>query len=143
MEDGLLKREGDGYFWTGHNEVKSQTKEVSGALVTYSAPAWLVRLGKTGVGDGSYNPVRPVQRVMCAFKIALGIPFDDRAWDKAQYPRYARAAQKLLDAFKGDDEKAGYWIQDAAMEFKDEGLSWTLDTLASRAWDTVPQREYK
>lgn len=150
LDSGLVEKHGSGYMFTGKLKPSNSSQESGNMVVSEfsvelvpterTIPKWLFAIGKSN-GDGTYFPKNPVDRVLCAYKIALGILFDDRGWDKAQYSRYLRPAQRLLDAFDGDDEKASYWLQDFAREMKDAGLNWTLDTASRRAWDTVGARE--
>lgn len=87
-----------------------------------------------------YVPKTPHQRVICAYKVAIGIPYDDRAWDKAQYGTWARAAAKLLAAFDGADKTAAEWLLEFGERMKKAGRDWNLATAAKHAWDGRGER---
>ena len=82
------------------------------------------------------KPLTPIQYVMRAYKVAKGIHPDDKEWDKAQFSKWSRAAQKLLSAFDGSDQKAVVYLIDLGGQWDKGGLSdWTLAAVASHAWD--------
>jgi hypothetical protein len=56
-------------------------------------------------------------------------------WNRNQFKTWARAAQKLLAAFKGDAAEAGAYLASKAKSLEDKGLSWNLATIARHAWD--------
>jgi hypothetical protein len=83
---------------------------------------------------GPYKIKTKAQAVICAYKVALGLAFDDRAWDKANYARYAKCAGKLLDAFGGLVAPAQAYIIAERDRLCAKGLSWTLETVERNAW---------
>ncbi len=139
-DEGLLVKDGDGYLYAGHKSISlSEVREVGSVVV---AQDWIKSLATKSVSpEGEYNPKTPEQRILAAYKIALGIPWDHRGWDKDNYSKWSRAAGKLLRSFSGDDKKAGYWLQDFAREMKEKDLSWNLATAAERGWATLAERE--
>lgn len=76
----------------------------------------------------------PLQRVVNAYKESLGVGMEDKAWDRANYARYSKAAKSLLDCF-GGWEKAAVYVIGKGQEWGDLGISWTLETVARHAWD--------
>lgn len=89
---------------------------------------------REGEGDNVLRkaPLTDIQKIVNAYKAALGVPESDKAWDKAQYPRSCGAAKTILDAFV-DASVACAYVGHKAEYFNREGLSWTLETIAKWA----------
>ncbi len=81
------------------------------------------------------KPLTPLQRVVGAYKIAKGNDRDDKAWDKANFGRYSKAAKSLIDCFGGDEKAAVVYLLGRGQELDDKGLDWTLETISRHAWD--------
>jgi len=45
------------------------------------------------------KPLTDLQKTVLGWKIICGVPKEDKAWDKAHFPRCAKAAKTLLDLF--------------------------------------------
>jgi len=88
-----------------------------------------------------YTAKTPIQFVMCAYKLAKGLAWDDRDWDKHNFNRHARAGKSLLNAFEGNDKEAAEWLVTYGDRMKAAGLNWKLATAASEAWDTRGERK--
>lgn len=88
-----------------------------------------------GPGDKPYEMKTDLQRLMCAYKNKMGVPWDDRGWDKEQFPKWSRAGKKLIRAFGGDLNKAIDFLDFQTNEFDKKSISWTLATIAGKAWD--------
>jgi hypothetical protein len=89
----------------------------------------------TAQTTGAVKEPHPLQRVIRSYKVAKGMKADDQEWDKAQFKVHARAAKKLLDAFKRDDKAAVAYLLWKAQEFNEAGINWALATIAKHAWD--------
>lgn len=105
-------------------------------LVSPGKLPWL----RTSSLDGEYNPKSPTQRIICAYKVALGIPWDDRAWDKVMYSRYVKAANQFLSAFR-DEQTAAEFLIEYGEKMKDKGLTWGFDAAVREAWNTRGARQ--
>lgn len=81
------------------------------------------------------NPLTPLQRVVGAYKLAKGIDRDDKAWDRANYARYSKAAKSLLEACGGNLEAAVAYLIGQGDEWDAKSITWTLETIARHAWD--------
>lgn len=91
--------------------------------------------------QGPYVITDEVHRLICAYKMAVGLDWRDRAWDRNCLTDEIRsAAQGLLEAFDGQGRAAGQWLQGFAAEMKGKGLSWTLGTAKIHAWRTKGER---
>jgi hypothetical protein len=94
-----------------------------------------------------YEITTPQQRVMCSYKICLGLDAKDRAWDKANWGKWIRAADKLLDAFGGQPNPAIDFMDAFRTEMarlgREPGKSWNMATVASRAWDDAATAAYR
>lgn len=67
-----------------------------------------------------------------AYKVAKGFPKEDRAWDKANWPRCAKAAKELAELF-GHWKPAVDCLDALKKHFDSKGLDWTLETIAKHA----------
>jgi len=80
-----------------------------------------------------------VGRIMCEYKNQKGIDPFDRKWDRAEYKRWTRAAQKLLDKLPVND--ALDFLMARVKEFERDELDWNLATIASYAWTPRKRRK--
>ena len=95
--------------------------------------------------DSGHSPTVPneykvdtdMKRVMCTYKELIGICFDDRSWDEAQWKKWARSAKKLLKAFGGDVDTTIDYMEHRKKAFETNELTWNLATVASNAWDNI------
>jgi len=92
------------------------------------------------VREGDYMPKTKEQRILCAFKMAKGIDWKDRDWDKAMFTRYVRSAKQLLSAFT-DEQLAAEFLLEFGDEMREAGLDWGLDAAVRRAWNSKGERE--
>ena len=76
-----------------------------------------------------------VSKVITAYREAKGITADVALWNKANYPRAARAAQALLASLGGDADKAVAYLSEMGAYWDKNGMSWTLETIARNAGD--------
>jgi hypothetical protein len=102
-------------------------------------------------GDGSSTPKHgeytapktDVQKVVMAFKLTMGVPRDDRAWDGVYFRRYSRAAGDLLTLFQKDVGRVADCIEAVAGSLKRKGLSWTPETIVKHASDWKEGKLFK
>lgn len=83
-----------------------------------------------------------VQSIVSAYKQTKGISKDDKAWDKANYGRFAKAASALL-ASTDCLENAVAYIAARGSYLSSLGREWTLETIAKNAADKAPTQELK
>lgn len=88
-----------------------------------------------------YQADTPLKKVMCGYKLAKGVAYDDRAWDKANWSRHARSAKDLLDTFNGDWRGAVRCIEAIGHDFDGKELSWVLSTIVKHAWEWRQKNE--
>lgn len=138
VDSGMVAQDENGYYFVTSKEIAINSNSKEAELIV---PDWLMSMAtKRMTVDGNYITKTPQQRVMAAYKIAKDIAYDDRNWDKHQFNVWRRAADKLIDAFDGDDKKASYWLQEFSRDMKGRELSWNLATAARVAWDTKGER---
>ena len=126
----------------------SKFDESSRALVEPSrAFAVVSGIGREGIGKEGIpiapsahepeivKPKTPIQRVVEAYKHAKRVPMDDKAWDKSNFGRAAKAAQNLMARFGGDVDKSAAYIFLRAEDLNEKDLDWTLETIARHAHD--------
>lgn len=143
LSEGLIERVGTFYKFKESLpvDVRSLTQEKvsEGQLVTGGRLPWLRAIPV----EGGYDPRTKEQRLCCAYKLALGLAWDDREWDKFNYARNIRGVKKLLAAFNGNDEEAANWLLEFGDKMRASDLSWTIDTAANHGWNEKGQREAK
>lgn len=88
------------------------------------------------------GPISNVQAVVEAYKTAKGISGEDKAWDKANFARFAKAASALL-ASTDCLENAIAYISARGSYLSNQGLEWTLETIAKNAADKAPTHDLK
>lgn len=105
------------------------------------------RGGRRGAGAGPIQDTGPYRitdethRLICAYKVAIGLDWKDRAWDRNCLTDEIRAAaQGLLEAFDGRGVEAAKWLQWYAAEMKGKGFTWTMKTAKDHAWRTKGER---
>lgn len=74
----------------------------------------------------------PTSFLVMTYKEGLGVPFDDRAWDKQFWGRWSKEAKTILDSLGGIDDAVSY-LQFQAKQLSGKDLTWTLKTVADRA----------
>ena len=84
-----------------------------------------------------------IQRIMRGYKVAKGLDPNDKAWDKANFQIYCKAAKKLLEAFSGDSKKAMLYLIGVGYDFDEKDLKWNLATVAKWAWDDARRLDDK
>jgi phage replication O-like protein O len=91
-----------------------------------------------------YRAETPIQKVVCAYKVAKGIPWDDREWDTgnkgSNYSRAAAASKEILKAFDQQVKPAAEFVVAFGERMGKAGRSWTLETAARWAWDEKGER---
>lgn len=84
-------------------------------------------------GPGQYVPKTPIQKIVTAFKLAIGIPKEDKSWDKIYYPKYSKPAKEILELFGGDIGTAINCIESITNHLNKNNLSWTPHTIVKHA----------
>jgi len=74
----------------------------------------------------------PTGFLVMTYKEGLGVPFDDRPWDKQFWGRWSREAKVILDSLGRIDDAVSY-LKFQAKQLSGKGLDWTLKTVANRA----------
>ena len=89
------------------------------------------------------KPKTPTQRIVEAYKMAKDVDREDKAWDKANFGRYSKAAVNLLACFGQDVEKCAAYIFLRAEDLNEKRLDWTLETITRHAFDGIglPKKE--
>lgn len=91
-------------------------------------------------GQANYRADTPVQKVVCAYKVAKNISWDDRGWDKANYSRASKSAVSILAAFDQDVKSAAEFIVAFGDRMRKGDRSWTIETAKKWAWDEKGDR---
>jgi hypothetical protein len=81
------------------------------------------------------KPETPIQAVVRAYKHSKGVAKGNKAWDKSNFGRAAKAAQNLLACFDGNVDKCAVYIFKRAEDLNEKGLEWTLETISRHAFD--------
>ena len=97
---------------------------------TTTAPSGTVEPPKKG-----YEAETPIQQVVAGFKIQMGTPLDDRAWDKVYFRRYSKPASELLTLFGGDVKKCLDCTEAVSKWLEKKSLSWAPETVVKHASD--------
>lgn len=78
--------------------------------------------------------LKPIDKVMRAFKEAKNIDADDAAWDKLNFKRFARAAADVLKLLGNNPEAAIMYVLVKGQELDDcDRTSWGLEAIARAA----------
>ena len=130
----ILKKPGKGSARTGNSGTSPLDK---GKGMDYGVGKGIDILGHVPARPVSDKPKKstPVQDIVNAYKIAIGIKADDKGWDSANFGRYCKAAKSILEAFGGDKDRAAIYIIGKSEKFQDDEISFTLETIARHAWD--------
>lgn len=88
--------------------------------------------GPKSGGDGRVR-VTPVQMVVLGFKHRMGIPEDDKAWDRVYFARFCSPAKGLLTLFGNDPGKCLDCIDAVVDAHERKRLSWTPETILKHA----------
>ena len=99
-----------------------------------------IRHGACANPAKEYKADTPQQKIVCAYKVAKGIAWDDRGWDTDNYSRAAKAAGAVLRAFDQKVKPAAEFVVAFGERMDKAGRSWTLETAAKWAWDTKGER---
>lgn len=83
-----------------------------------------------------------IQAIVEAYKTAKKIDPANKAWDRANFARRAKAAKALLDS-TGAVENAISYLQARGQYLSAKNLEWTLETIAKNAADKAPVEEVK
>ena len=75
--------------------------------------------------EDKHRSMTPLQKVVMGFKIASGIPADDKAWDKTDFAKTSGYAKELLIYFNQNVDIALHCIEDIATHMNKNGLSWS------------------
>lgn len=142
LGEGLIVREGP-WFRFKENvpavEVRALIQESRAADLMGPLPWMEVR----EVKQGDYFPTTKQGRLFCALKMALGLDWKDRAYDKAMYARSVRALNQLLAAFESEQECAEFVLA-FGDEMKEAGIeNWSIDAVVRKAYNTKGQRDSK
>ena len=80
-----------------------------------------------------------IQFIVRQYKKALGVPELDKAWDKTRFPRLAKPASDIIQAFQGDEEYATDWASRTILKWKEwatkNNKSFSLERIAYAAQD--------
>jgi len=80
------------------------------------------------------KPLTPIQKVIRAYKQAIGVDAEDKDWDRKFFSRHTRPATDLLKAFDGDADKAMIYLIAKGMEWNESGLAgWGLEGIIKSA----------
>lgn len=63
-------------------------------------------------------PINEIRRVIYVYKMAIGVPKEDKHWDKHRFPILMPTAKKLVD-FMGSWELAADCVQDIVERIKE------------------------
>jgi hypothetical protein len=90
-------------------------------------------------GTAQKKPETIIQYIIRQYKKALGVPEDDKAWDKARFSRLAKPAAAIVEAFNGDQKYAADWSQEKIASWSEwarkNGKSFSLERIAEAAQD--------
>lgn len=140
LHEGLIEKAGAWYAFKQSLPVETRalTQESRAVVVSAGKLPWLeVR----EVKQGDYMPTTKQGRIFCALKMALGMDWQDRSYDKAMYARSARALNQLLAAFQTEQECAEF-VLSFGDEMKDAGIeNWGIDAVVRKAYNSKGQRE--
>jgi len=60
-----------------------------------------------------------IQYIIRAYKVAIGIPENDKEFDKKWFPRLAKSASEIIAAFQGDQKYATWWANTEIYKWND------------------------
>lgn len=76
----------------------------------------------------------PAGALVMAYKLAKGVAYDDRTWDK-KWGRWAKAAADLLAVCGNDFKLAVRCLDEKGKELEKAGCNWTLETIVTHSHD--------
>jgi hypothetical protein len=79
------------------------------------------------------KPLTSIQKVVLIYKGAKGIPEEDKAWDRVNFPRYTKSAKLLLEIFNNNIGEIIACICELGEKFDRSDLTWTLETIVKHA----------
>ncbi len=138
-EAGIIEADGSWWRFKGAVETRALTQEpkVSEGQIVGRLPWLMVR----EIAEGEYNPKTKQQRIFCALKMALGVDWRDRDYDKAMFARSSRALNLLAGVFT-DEQECAEFVLSFGEQMKEAGISnWGIDAVVRSAYNTKGQRE--
>lgn len=90
-------------------------------------------VSKTETATEKLERKDPVSHLVRLWKHILGIPKDDKVWNKTHWGRCSAAAFDLLAIFQGDKEMSADCMVSKHAEFTKAGLNFTLETVVHHA----------
>lgn len=130
--------------WKNHKKLRTPTRTPKTDIKDSSCSA----VHSSAVQDSSVTPTAgvvsaapyerpdkgrdPIAFLVMTYKEGLGVPFDDRPWDKQFWSRWSAAAKVILDSLGNVDDAVSY-LQFQAKQLAGKDLSWSLKTVADRA----------
>lgn len=118
-----------------NNRIPNQTKPDQTKTLTPPLPPPFGGEPPSPTENGEYKIRTPVQFVVGAYKVARGIPLENREWDRDNFKRCSAPAKEILAIFNGDQDKAAESVMAIARWANKKRLSWTLETCLKRASD--------
>jgi len=82
----------------------------------------------------------PILTVVNHYKVKTGYKKEDKAWDKAHFPRCSKSAKTLID-FCGSPTLAIACIDSVVSDMDKKKLTWTLETIVKHSADW--KRDYQ
>lgn len=82
-----------------------------------------------------------LQKGVLAFKLIMGVPEDDKNWDKIHYGRTAKSVKDLL-AMTGTIENLVKYMHDFSQEYRKKGLSFTIETMARNYHTWMQEKQH-
>jgi len=81
------------------------------------------------------------EELIMTYKRVAGFSIKDRIWNKVYFPRYIKDAKLLMEITDDDITKAKKAIETMGVYYENEGLSWTLRTIANNyhKFETHPE----
>lgn len=138
LEAGLIIPCGSFYQFKDNLPVETRVLEESRELM--AVPDRLPWLDGKPI-EGDYMPTTKQGRAFCAVKLALGLDWRDRAYDKIMWKRSARALNQLISCFE-DERECGEFILQFGEEMKESGIeNWGIDAVVRKAANTKGLRE--
>lgn len=140
-EAGII--EADGAWWKFKPSLPAETRAIQEPQIVDMGTGRLPWLMVREVKEGDYFPKTKQGRVFCAVKMALGLDWRDRDYDKAMYARSSRALNQLIGAFS-DEQECAEFVLSFGDQMKEAGISnWGIDAIVRSAYNSKGQREAK
>ncbi len=91
----------------------------------------------TAIPDKPYLENTSVEKIIGDYKQVLGLPRDDRLWNKKNFARNIHPAEDILAAFDGDEKYARWFATNKAIELREwakaNNKNWSLEAVARQA----------